>query len=275
MRIADARSPITKAWSGDAARADAMRYAGGNIDTPAAQAKYKSFFLVVDGDPANTSSYKFPYKRLVNGSPQTDPDGLAAAKAAAHGARSGKSNAAASSAASKVKKSKLEKRVAKLQKMLENLGPEGFKPRDSSETLEYTVTKALDEERYTFGPLYTPGEVDEHGEFTKALELQRATWNYVRSGQRTIHKQHDVTKAIGEVVEIAHWPYEHEIELMLPGREVRKALMPAGTVYAGVIWTPEAWPLVKGGAITGYSMGGRAMRVQSGEILPPMRKSSD
>lgn len=248
MRIADANSPIAKAWSGAAARADAMRYAGGSLDTAAAQAKYKSFFLVCDGDPSNAGSYKYPYKRLVNGRPTVDADGLAAAKAAAHGARSGQTNSAASAAADKVKK--------------------------DEDDLEYTVTKSLDEERYTFGPMYTPGEIDAHNEWTSATELQKATWGFVRAGNRTVHKQHDVSKAIGEIVEIAHWPYPHEIQLMLPGREVRKAQMPAGTIYAGVIWTPEAWPLVKGGAITGYSMGGRAMRVQSGEILPPMRKSA-
>ena len=95
---------VQKSWDGGAARADALRYAGGDLSKKSAQRKYRSFFLVCDGDPANKGSYKFPYKRLVNGKPTVDPDGLRAAKEMAAGARSGKKNSAAASAASKVKK---------------------------------------------------------------------------------------------------------------------------------------------------------------------------
>jgi hypothetical protein len=138
--------------------------------------------------------------------------------------------------------------------------------------VNYTVTKSLDEERYTFGPLYTPAEVDAHDEYVQASELQKAMWDFVRAGQRTVHKQHDMSQAIGEVVDSVVWPLPVEVELHLPGRAVRKATLPAGTAYIGVVWSPDAWPAVKGGAITGYSLGGRAMRVQSGELLPPSRR---
>ena len=275
MRIAHPRSPIAKAWSGSAARADALRYAGGDLSTAAAQSKYKSFFLVCDGDPANVGSYKFPYKRLVNGKPTVDPDGLRAAKAAAGGARSGKKNP---TAASRAKKVSVKKRLKLLEKAVAELAPSGTSEADNR-TLSpeakgaYVVTKSLEEDRYTFGPMYTPGEVDAHNEYTSASALQKAMWAFVRAGNRTVNKQHDESTAIGEVVDCCVWPYEQEVELQLPGREVRKATLPAGTAYVGVVWTPEAWPAVKGGSITGYSMGGRAMRVQSGELLPPMRKA--
>lgn len=162
---------------------------------------------------------------------------------------------------------KARKRLRKLEKAAARAGV-----AVSTDGEMYVVTKSLDEERYTFGPLYTPDEADAHGEFARASTIQKAMWDFARSGQRTVNKQHDTSNHIGEVVEQVVWPYPVEVELQLPGRAVRKAMLPAGTAYVGVIWSPEAWPGVKGGAITGYSMGGRAMRVVTGELLPPSRR---
>ena len=139
--------------------------------------------------------------------------------------------------------------------------------------LRMDVAKALDEERYTFGPLYTPDEVDAHGEYVRPAQLTKAMRDFARSGVRTVNKQHKTGMApIGDIVDWVVWPYEQEVDLQLPGREIRKAVLPAGTAYVGVVWSPQEWPSVKGGAITGYSLGGRAMRVQTGEILPPSRR---
>lgn len=144
---------------------------------------------------------------------------------------------------------------------------------DALDDLEYAVTKAMDEERYTFGPLYTPGEVDAHQEFVDRQTLTKAMRAFAMSGTRTINKQHRTGSApIGNIVDWVVWPYEAEVELGVPGRDVRKAVLPAGTAYVGVVWEPHEWPSVKGGAITGYSLGGRAMRVGTGEILPPSRR---
>jgi hypothetical protein len=106
-----------------------------------------------------------------------------------------------------------------------------------------------------------PGSVDAHGEFTDSEELRKALWDFSLHGDRQLRKQHG-DKHVGEIVELVQWPYELEAEMSLPGQEVRKVKFPAGTVYAGVHWTESAWPDVKKGKITGYSMGGYAVRVE-------------
>lgn len=50
--------------------------------------------------------------------------------------------------------------------------------------------------------------------------------------------------------------------MVMPGTgAIRKASLPAGTVYMGVVWQPWAWDLVRKGKLLGFSMGGWAKRV--------------
>lgn len=141
--------------------------------------------------------------------------------------------------------------------------------------LTYEVTKAVDEQRYTLGPLYAPNRKDAHGEWTDPDTLQKAVWEYVResaSDGRRLNLQHgdegEIT--VGEWVEMVVWPYEHTIKVAVPGEEARELTMPAGTVYMGVIWDEAAWPLVKSKKLTGYSLGGKAVKVQLDADLPSM-----
>lgn len=143
------------------------------------------------------------------------------------------------------------------------------------EALTYEVTKALDEQRYTLGPLYAPNRKDAHGEWTDADTLQKGVWEYVRESSengRRLNLQHgdegEVT--VGEWVEMVVWPYEHTIKVAVPGEEERELTMPAGTVYMGVVWDEDAWPLVKSRKLTGYSLGGKAVKVQMDAQLPDM-----
>jgi 2'-5' RNA ligase len=146
------------------------------------------------------------------------------------------------------------------------------------EGLNYAVTKATDEMRYTLGPLYSPDRKDAHGEWTDPETLHKATIAYVRerfkAGSSRINLQHsdkgDVT--VGDMVEVMAWPYEHTVKMTSPGGEERTLDMPAGTVYMGVIWDEDVWPLVKSGKIGGLSLGGRAVRVDAGNLdeLPDM-----
>jgi hypothetical protein len=129
------------------------------------------------------------------------------------------------------------------------------------------VLKASTAKRFSFAPMYMPGRLDAHGEFVKsAEELQQAAWEYVRktSGDRTVYLQH-IDKPAGEWVEITSWPYPVDALMTVPGGagKVRKATLPAGTVYMGVIWQPWAWNLVQKGRLLGFSMGGWAKRVQA------------
>ena len=128
-----------------------------------------------------------------------------------------------------------------------------------------TVLKSSPEKRFSYAPMYMPGRLDAHDEFVKSADdLQQAAWEYVRKTghDRTIYLQH-IDKPAGEWVEITSWPYEVEAPMQMPDGRVRKAKLPAGTVYMGVIWEPWAYDMVKKGKLLGFSMGGWAKRVEA------------
>ena len=145
----------------------------------------------------------------------------------------------------------------------------GFAPPyttgDTSEklaALHAVVPFAKAEERYTLGPVYVPGRIDGHGEFINSDTLQKAIWEWVRSGDRTIFLQHS-EKAAGEMVEILTWPMPIQTALTIPGEDVQKVEFPAETPFMGVLWESWAWDLVKAGQLRGYSIGGKARRVEA------------
>jgi hypothetical protein len=126
------------------------------------------------------------------------------------------------------------------------------------------VSKAVDEKRYTLGPMYVPNSLDAQGEWTDDDELQQAVWRYVRSGDRRIRLQHNRDIVAGEWVECMAWPYEVAVPMLQPeglATEVDVTTFPKNTVFLGVVWEPWAWALVKSGALRGFSIGGNAARV--------------
>jgi hypothetical protein len=136
----------------------------------------------------------------------------------------------------------------------------------AAQDLPPMVLKASAAQRFSFAPMYMPGKIDAHDEFVKTGdELQKAAWDYVRKtgSDRTVYLQH-IDQPAGEWVEITSWPYPVEAMMTHPGTgQVRKAVLPANTVYMGVIWKPWAWELVQKGRLMGFSMGGWAKRVQA------------
>lgn len=124
-----------------------------------------------------------------------------------------------------------------------------------------SVAKA-DEQRFTLGPVYVPGLEDAHGEFTDDDTLQKALWDWMRAGDRTIYLQHSEQPA-GEMVEMLTWPMPLETEMAVPNQGVNKYAFPANTPFMGVIWEPWAWELVKAGELRGYSIGGQAQRMEA------------
>lgn len=124
-----------------------------------------------------------------------------------------------------------------------------------------SVVKA-DEQRFTLGPVYVPGVEDAHGEFTDKDTLQKALWDWMRAGDRTIYLQHSEQPA-GEMVEMLTWPMPIETALAVPGEGITKYAFPADTPFMGVIWEPWAWEMVKSGDLRGYSIGGKAQRMEA------------
>jgi hypothetical protein len=102
---------------------------------------------------------------------------------------------------------------------------------------------------------------DAHGDWASADDLQKAVWGLQRAGDRTINVQHLPGTSAGEWVELACWPYEHEVSLTVPGQIAKAVTLPANTPYMGVIWNDRAWTEVKAGRLRGLSMEGTAFRV--------------
>lgn len=123
------------------------------------------------------------------------------------------------------------------------------------------VAKA-EEQRFTLAPVYVPGIEDAHGEFTDKETLQKALWDWMRAGDRTIYLQHS-EKPAGEMVEMLTWPMPIETALAVPGEGITKYAFPADTPFMGVIWEPWAWNMVKAGDLRGYSIGGKAQRMEA------------
>lgn len=123
-------------------------------------------------------------------------------------------------------------------------------------------SKAVDEARFTLGPMYVPDFTDAHGEWTDAAELQQAAWDYVRTGDRRIRLQHDVDTVAGEWVELMTWPYPVTVPMLDADGTPTPVEFPPNTVFLGVVWEPWAWALVKAGKLRGYSIGGMAQRVE-------------
>lgn len=119
--------------------------------------------------------------------------------------------------------------------------------------------KANDELRYTLAPVYLPDTEDAHGEYVGADVLQKAFWGYLENS-REIHLQH-TDKRAGALVECVTWPTAYETTLTVPGEAPKPITFPAGTVYAGIVWEPAVWALIKAGKLRGLSMGGRAKKV--------------
>ena len=118
-----------------------------------------------------------------------------------------------------------------------------------------------DDKKFTLGPLYIPNKLDAHSEWTDEEELQKAVWEYVRSGDRDIRLQHNRDVVAGEWVEMMTFPYELKIPVKKSNGDDGEYTYPANTVFMGVLWKDWAWELVKSGKLRGYSIGGKAKRV--------------
>jgi len=125
----------------------------------------------------------------------------------------------------------------------------------------FQMSKAVEEKKFTLGPMYIPNTMDAHNEWTDEEELQQAVWKYVKLNDRRIRLQHNRDVVAGEWVEIMTFPYETEVEMMKAGGGAEPRKFPKNTVFLGVIWEDWAWDKIKKGEIRGYSIGGKAERM--------------
>ena len=150
----------------------------------------------------------------------------------------------------------------------DQLEERGFSPPYNTGSLEdklaavsATVPLIKGEDRFSLAPVYVPDLEDSDGEMIAADDLQKSLWEWVKKGDRTIFLQHS-EKPAGEMVELLTWPFEIETSLDVPNQGVTKYAFPANTPFMGVIWKEWAWDLVRSGELRGYSIGGRAQRME-------------
>ena len=126
---------------------------------------------------------------------------------------------------------------------------------------EYQVSEEDAPKKYTLGAMYIPNQLDAHSEWTDPAELQKAVWDYVRSGDRRIRLQHNKDIVAGEWVEIMSWVWEITVPIIMPDGSTVSHTYPKDTVFLGVVWEDWAWELIVAGKILGYSIGGKARRL--------------
>jgi hypothetical protein len=129
----------------------------------------------------------------------------------------------------------------------------------------YAVVKADAERKYTLGVAYPASALrkpskDAHGDFATADELEGAAWDYMRRLRKATDEglpgiQHaEGSGGAGEPVE--SYIYRG------PRWKVADQVVEPGDWMLGVIWSDDAWQLIKSGKLTGYSIQGTALRAR-------------
>jgi len=120
------------------------------------------------------------------------------------------------------------------------------------------LTKADDEKKLVYGIVYEPDTPDAHGDFMKAVEIEKAAHGFLKDA-RQIDKQHDFQGGVGEVVESYVAPTDFEIN----GETIKK-----GSWVLVTKASDEVWERIKKGDITGYSMAGTAETIEKQKEKP-------
>jgi len=144
---------------------------------------------------------------------------------------------------------------------------------NAEKSADFDVIKQVDERRFTLGPMYIPDRLDAHGEWTDANELQQAVWDYVKSGDRRIRLQHNKDVVAGEWVEVMTFPYPLTVPMTKADGSAEQVTYPPNTVFLGVQWDDWAWEMVKAGKLRGYSIGGKASRLEAD--IPQLEEKAD
>jgi len=132
------------------------------------------------------------------------------------------------------------------------------------------VVKTSEERRYTLGLAYGANlpdvgkAADGFQDFVGPEALEQAAWSYLRKGGGVGLGHAEGTEGHGTVVE--SYLYRG------PDWNVGGQVIKAGDWLIGCVWDEETWPLIKSGALTGFSPQGRARRrAPSPEALAALR----
>jgi hypothetical protein len=128
-------------------------------------------------------------------------------------------------------------------------------PQSNFELNVKIVTKAEDEQKLVYGIVYEPDEIDAHGDYMTAEEIEKAAHNFIAK-YRQIDRQHNFISGVGEVVESYIAPSDIEV-----GTETIKK----GSWVLVTKASDEVWEAIQKGEITGYSMAGYAKTIEEEE----------
>lgn len=124
------------------------------------------------------------------------------------------------------------------------------------------------EKRITYGVVYPVNKVDLQGEWAERDLVEKAAHNYLRL-YRMADTEHSWQDVGGAVVESYLAPMRITQYF---GKSLDEPIEEGDWVLA-YQWTEKEWPLIKGGKINGYSLGG-LKKVKSG-VAPPVRWRND
>jgi hypothetical protein len=125
---------------------------------------------------------------------------------------------------------------------------------------EYRVLKTDDTQRYTLGVAYPVDEVDAHGDFTDAAELEKAAWLFmedvIAKGEAGVGTDHeDGTDGAAQVVESYIYRGPQWVD-----EESGEVVAKAGDWLVGAVWSEAGWERVQKGELVGWSIQGLATR---------------
>jgi hypothetical protein len=118
----------------------------------------------------------------------------------------------------------------------------------------------LEEERFVFGVVLVPGEVDAQGETYTAPTVRKAAHSFMENGgfNKIMHKGEPVEGVVVVENTVSKQVERHNEENF-----------PEGTWFLGVkVRNDEIWKEIKSGSFTGFSMGGTAVRESLVDDLP-------
>lgn len=122
----------------------------------------------------------------------------------------------------------------------------------------------MDEQRYVLGIAYQAGPdpriaegIDGGRDYFSPVELEKAAWNFLRSGPTVGLGHLDGTEGTAQVVE--SYIYRGPDWQVAP-----EVVVKAGDWLVGAILDPFAWQLFKAGRIDSWSVQGSARRIAPG-----------
>jgi hypothetical protein len=125
------------------------------------------------------------------------------------------------------------------------------------------VVKSAPERRYTLAMAYPANKpdavkaLDGHRDFASPEAVENAAWDYLRNGGKVGLQHEDGTDGAGKVVESyihrgPDWP--------ITAADGSKQMIKSGDWLIGIVWSDDAWDMVKRGAVKGVSAQGSVKR---------------